>query len=87
MDAPRRFLRPTELIAYMGPDDVCEVLPFSGIFHYSEIPRGYDGAAYFRDDPRLPIVLAELEEDGWEIGVDGLRGRSLRDDFCCLLAD
>ncbi|MEM3063300.1 MAG: hypothetical protein QW303_07140 [Nitrososphaerota archaeon] len=56
-----------EIISRMKEDEVYEVYPLSGVHKASDLPDGYCGEAYYRDDPRLVERLKELEAEGWTL--------------------
>lgn len=55
------------ILEKMQDDEVYETYPLSGICKAADLPAGYCGEAYHRDDPRLIVRLEELLEDGWTL--------------------
>lgn len=55
------------IIDAMRDDELYEVTPLTGVFPAADLPRGYAGEAYYRDDPRLAAALRELNRSGWAL--------------------
>lgn len=57
------------ILARMQADEVYEVSPLTGVFPAADVPLGYCGTAYYRDDPRLRVELEQLEAAGWTLPI------------------